>query len=100
MKDLNEKVNLLKALGHPLRFRLVQGLLHQENCNVNDITLKLSVPQSTVSQQLGILKRSGIIDLKKNGVNACYFVINEQVKNIIQILSGGENEQSTDRNRV
>jgi ArsR family transcriptional regulator, arsenate/arsenite/antimonite-responsive transcriptional repressor len=77
---------ILKALGHPVRLKIVAGLLQNE-CSVNSMVEKLQLPQSTVSQHLGILRNKGIIIPKKDGVITCYHVADKRVIKIIQILS-------------
>ena len=75
----------LKAIAHPVRLRIVQGLMVNE-CNVGTIVKKLGLPQSTVSQHLSILKSRGIITPRKEGVKTCYVVVDMYVRGIIGIL--------------
>ncbi len=77
---------LLKALGHPVRLRIVAALAGSKECNVNNMVSRLNIPQSTVSQHLGILKSRGIITFRKKGVETCYFVEDERVKKILEAL--------------
>jgi len=77
---------LLKVLGHPVRLRIVENLIEEE-CNVNKIINILSLPQSTVSQHLGILKAYGIVAARKEGVKTCYRVVDNKVKRIIRELN-------------
>ena len=83
--NYEKESELLKALGHPIRLRIVEDLLNDE-CNVNKIVKILKIPQSTVSQHLGVLKNKGIVIARKEGVKTCYQVIDQRVKKIIQIL--------------
>lgn len=80
-----EKAEVLKALAHPIRLCIVAGLLENQ-CNVTKMQNCLNLPQSTVSQHLGVLKAKGIIKGQRNGLEICYCVVNEDVKKIIQIL--------------
>ncbi|MFC1808079.1 ArsR/SmtB family transcription factor [Candidatus Omnitrophota bacterium] len=75
----------LKALGHPVRLKMVEGLMSNK-CNVNEIAKKLNLPQSTVSQHLSILRTQGIIIPQKSGVKTCYKVISQKAKDILKIL--------------
>ncbi len=84
--DFEKESEVLKALGHPVRLRIVTGLLQEDECNVNKIVDKLKIPQSTISQHLGILKSRGIIKARKDGVKTCYSVIDDKVKMILDIL--------------
>lgn len=83
--DYEKESIVLKALGHPVRLRLVEGLLRHE-CSVNDIAEKVGLPQSTISQHLGILKTAGVITPKKYGVRTCYQVTHKTVQKIIRLL--------------
>ncbi|MHB9154243.1 MAG: ArsR/SmtB family transcription factor [Endomicrobiales bacterium] len=84
--DFEKNSGLLKALGHPVRLRIVLGLLENEECNVNKIVENLGIPQSTASQHLGVLRSRGIIVPRKEGVKTCYRVVDERVKEIIAVL--------------
>lgn len=84
--DFVKDSDVLKALGHPLRLKIVEGLMLGDGCNVSKIVEELIIPQSTASQHLKILKQAGIISVKKEGVQACYSVIDKRVVKIIKIL--------------
>jgi ArsR family transcriptional regulator, arsenate/arsenite/antimonite-responsive transcriptional repressor len=89
---LSESINfkhdsdILKALGHPIRLKMVCGLIDNYECNVNKMVEELELPQSTVSQHLAILKNKGIIAFRKEGVKACYKVIDKKVLEIVELL--------------
>jgi len=83
--DYGKDSELLKALGHPVRLRMVEGLLGHE-CNVNKMVKALNLPQSTVSQHLGILKSRGIVQIRKEGVKTCYRVTDVRVAELMKIL--------------
>jgi ArsR family transcriptional regulator, arsenate/arsenite/antimonite-responsive transcriptional repressor len=84
--DYGKESQRLKALGHPVRLRMVQGLLGHE-CNVNKMVKALGLPQSTVSQHLGILKSRGIVEIRKEGVKTCYRVTDVRVVELMKVLS-------------
>lgn len=85
--DYVDKGAILKALGHPVRLRMVVDLSRGEGCNVNDIAENLGLPQSTVSQHLGILRAHGIVSPEKDGVNTCYQVVDSMVLDLIGLLT-------------
>lgn len=88
MKDLRvyeEKAELLKALAHPARLCIVHGLM-ENKCNVNGIIECMQMPQSTVSQQLGILRNKGIIEGRRRGTEICYSVVNSDVRELVKML--------------
>lgn len=88
MSNFEKDSEILKALGHPVRLKMIFGLIKDEECNVNKIVEELNVPQSTVSQHLGLLKNKGIVATRKEGVKTCYKVVNKKVLDIIEILKG------------
>ena len=59
-KRYNEAADILKALAHPVRLCIVQGLLRKGYCNVGYMQECLELPQSTVSQHLQKLRSFGI----------------------------------------
>lgn len=80
-----EKAELLKVLAHPVRLCIVKGLMEKE-CNVSYMQECLQLPQSTVSQHLGILRSRGIIKGTRNGLEINYSIANDEVKKIINLL--------------
>lgn len=78
--------NLLKALGHPVRYCIVEGLCAGEN-NVSTMVSCIGVPQPTVSQHLKILRAAGIISCKRNGNSILYSVCSADAKRIIKALA-------------
>ena len=85
IKDYAKESELLKALAHPIRLKMVEGLMNNE-CNVNKMVKALKIPQSTVSQHLGVLKARGIVRLRKEGVKTCYRVVDSKVAELIKVL--------------
>lgn len=85
LQKYEKKAELLKTLGHPVRLCIVNGLMTQA-CNVSGIQECLKLPQSTVSQHLGILKSQGIIKGERNGLEITYSVINDDVKKLVRAV--------------
>jgi ArsR family transcriptional regulator len=75
----------LKALAHPVRLKMVAGLLKDE-CNVTQIQKELKIPQPTISQHLRILKNAGIIKGRRERTKTCYRVIDARAKKIVEIV--------------
>ena len=69
MASFDRSVKILKALGHPIRFQIVQFLLDKPHC-VCELKEHLDFSQPNLSQHLKILKEAGIIDSEKAiGIN-------------------------------
>lgn len=84
--DYEKKAEILKAIAHPVRLCIVNGLLQEGGCNVSKMQNCLDVPQSTISQHLAKLKAAGIIEGKRQGVEIYYHVVDEEVKKIVKVL--------------
>jgi DNA-binding transcriptional ArsR family regulator len=86
MKSKHKKnAEILKALGHPIRFCIVEGLLTGGQ-NVATLVDCLGVPQPTVSQHLRILRAAGILEGRRMGNEMHYSVCNPEAKKIVLAL--------------
>ena len=74
--------SVLKALSHPDRLAIVAGLMKNE-CNVGQIQRKLSLPQSTVSRHLRILRDARVIKGRREGTRRCYTVLSALAKRVV-----------------
>lgn len=77
---------ILKALAHPVRLCIVNGLLNKGTCNVSFMQGCLGMPQSTVSQHLQKLRVAGIVKGERIGTEIDYSVCNPKVEKIVKIL--------------
>lgn len=87
VKQYERQAELLKALAHPTRLCIVNGLMEREQCNVTTIRECMHLPQSTVSQQLAVLRSKGVVEGQRKGLEVCYRVVDERVKEIVKILN-------------
>jgi len=65
---------MLKALGNPVRFRIMQHLAERQMCITGDIVDFTTLAQSTVSQHLKVLREAGLIDGEIEGPATCYCI--------------------------
>jgi DNA-binding transcriptional ArsR family regulator len=79
------KADILKAMGHPVRYCIVEGLVNGAQ-NVATMVDCTHVPQPTVSQHLNILKAAGIIEGLRMGNEVHYSVVDSGAKKIVQAL--------------
>ena len=89
ISEYAKESGILKALAHPIRLRMAEGLSSHE-CNVDKIVKALRIPQSTASQHLAILRNKGIVQLRKEGVKTCYRVVDPKIICLLKLLSGGK----------
>lgn len=72
-------VKMLKALGNPVRFQIMQFLAFQKACITADIVQNTPLAQSTVSQHLKVLREAGLIHGEVEGPATCYCINPETV---------------------
>ncbi len=81
-QDYDRESEILKVLGHPIRLKIVAGLMSQ-SCNVKKIWECLGLPQATVSQHLALLKNKSIISGRREGVEVFYQVTSPEARRIV-----------------
>lgn len=65
---------MLRALGNPVRFRIMRYLAENQMCITGDIVEFTTLAQSTVSQHLKVLREAGLIDGEVEGPATCYCI--------------------------
>jgi ArsR family transcriptional regulator len=79
-------VTLLRIMAHPTRLMILDELARGMKC-VNDIQELVKTPQPNVSQHLAVLKRSGLVLCRKDGVSRCYHLARPGlVKDLFAVL--------------
>lgn len=83
---MDQQVEILKALAHPLRLRIALGLAEKGECNVSSMVDRLQVPQATVSNQLAVLRKAGVIHQERKGVQVCYTIADTRILHLLACL--------------
>ena len=63
---------MLKALGNPVRFQILQILAEKQMCITGEIVEFTTLAQSTVSQHLKVLREAGLVSGEVDGPATCY----------------------------
>ncbi len=86
----NEKLHvsseLMRALAHPLRLKILEFIDRNDEINVNKIYNTLDLEQSITSQHLRILRLAGVVDSTRDGKYIHYTInydIIERAKNAV-----------------
>ncbi len=84
-EDLFYKIaDFYKILGDTTRMKILYALDKNEMC-VCDIANVLNMTKSSISHQLGTLRRSGIVRCRKVGKEVYYMLDDDHVKEVIEI---------------
>jgi len=84
----DELAAIAKALGHPMRVRILRLLLEREECVCGDIVDQLPLAQSTVSQHLKVLREAGLVHGEIDGPRTCYCADPDRLEHARSLLGG------------
>jgi ArsR family transcriptional regulator len=83
--------DLFQILAHPGRLRILDELRREQAC-VCHLQTVLSRPQAYVSQQLRVLRDSGIVLAEREGLNVYYHIAHAHVTELIEQILGPGHE--------
>lgn len=86
--DQKRIATMLKALGNPIRFQIVEFLARRKNCITADIVGATPLAQSTVSQHLKVLREAGLIRGEIEGPATCYCLDRENFRWLKERIGG------------
>ena len=78
------KAEFFKALAHPVRIHLLE-ILRKDERSVQELQAELSLDQSTVSQQLSVLRAKNIVRARKEGTTVRYTVVDPVVGDLLDV---------------
>ncbi|MCB9558201.1 MAG: winged helix-turn-helix transcriptional regulator [Deltaproteobacteria bacterium] len=78
---------VLKALAHPLRLRIV-SLLCVEPRHVTALSDLLCEKQAVISQQLRILRMRGVVRVERSGGYANYHLAEPRLRQLVHCMEG------------
>lgn len=94
MKTYETQSELLKALSHATRLAILDILRDAEQC-VCHMEATLGLRQAYISQQLMILKKAGLLESRRDGLNLYYRVIKPEVFSVLdaaRLVSGATSQ--------
>ena len=87
--DAVTQARLLKALADPTRLRILSLLSrHEGEVCVFEIVESFTLEQPTISHHLRILRDAGLVDCRKKGLWAYYYVRREALNRARDIIEG------------
>lgn len=89
---------LFAALSDPTRLRLL-GLMKDGEICVCDLFGALSIPQPTASRHLAILRRAGLVRVRKQGLWSYYSLAEPQSELHAKVLDALASSDAADRDK-
>ena len=78
------KAEFFKTLGHPARIRVLE-VLRDGECSVGELIPAVGIEPSHLSQQLGILRRANILQVRKQGATVRYSVTDPRIFDLLEV---------------
>ncbi|GGZ39587.1 transcriptional regulator [Streptomyces inusitatus] len=76
------KAEFFRMLGHPVRIRVLE-LLQDGPLPVRDLLSDIGIEPSSLSQQLAVLRRSGIVTATREGTTVIYALAGGDVADLL-----------------
>jgi ArsR family transcriptional regulator len=76
------KAELFRALGHPMRIRILELLATGEQ-SVSQLARDTGLDSSPLSQHLAVVKRNGLVLSRREGNSVTYFLADASVANFL-----------------
>lgn len=81
-KELIQAAEIMRAIAHPLRLRIIRFIDKNRKINVNKIYNKLKLEQSITSQHLRILREAEIVLAERDGKFIYYSLNYDRLKQL------------------
>ncbi len=88
--------DLLKAISHPTRLAVLDILRDGEQC-VCHMEASLGLRQSSISQQLMVLREAGLVEVRRDGLNMYYRVLNPRIFPVLDAVYAAAGRSSRPR---
>jgi ArsR family transcriptional regulator len=75
---------LFRALAHPARIRALEVLVGGER-SVGELQPEVGIESSHLSQQLGVLRRAGLVTTRKEGASVIYAIRDPQLADLLAV---------------
>ena len=79
-----KKAEFFKTLGHPARIRVLE-LLSEGERSVGELIPEVGLEASHLSQQLGVMRRFGLVTTRKQGSTVYYALISDDVAELLAV---------------
>lgn len=83
LKQADKVAETLKALTHPVRIRILQELRTGPVC-VTELSERVGVSQTNLSQHLGLLRNYGWVRKRKQALYVYYFLSDRDITAILK----------------
>ena len=83
---LDNSTDILRALAHPLRIKILSFIDQNDEINVNKIYNTLDLEQSITSQHLSVLRNADVVHTNRDGKFVQYSIDYAKVDRAVQAI--------------
>ena len=84
-ENAGQAAGLMKLLGHPHRMMILCEL-KQGECSVSELSKKIDIPQSPLSQHLARMRHEGVVTSRREAQTVYYSLVGDEVGAVIALL--------------
>jgi len=85
MIPIEQRLDLLKTIAHPIRIKILEDLTQGVKC-VSDFEESLDISQPNISQHLKLLRAHQVVDFFVDGRLKCYFLKEPLIPDMLELL--------------
>jgi len=85
-KDLDQASRALKAMGHPLRLKILCILVGRDEASVQDLVELVGTSQSNISQHLSLLREKSILESRKDANKVFYRIGDKKIVKLMESM--------------
>ena len=78
------KAEFFKTLAHPARIQVLE-ILAKGECSVTELSERVGIEGSHMSQQLGVLRRAALVEPRKDGSTVYYSLTDAHIADILRL---------------
>lgn len=78
------KADFLRTLGHPARIRVLELLCERDHA-VHELLAEIAIEPSNLSQQLGVLRRAGLVVQRREGAEVVYSIGVPEIRDLLLV---------------
>ena len=78
------KAELFRTLGHPVRIRVLE-LLSERPHAVYELLAEIESEPSSLSHQLAVLRRTGLVDQQRRGGDVVYSIAAPEISDLLRV---------------
>lgn len=79
------KGEFFKTLGHPARIRILELLVEQDRSVGELLVSDVGLESSNLSQQLGVLRRAGVVAARRDGNMVIYSIASPDIAELLAV---------------